>query len=349
MNALTELRKLVAPPDLAIDIGTANTRLFTQRHGLLADEPTLVHHTNGAIAAVGLSAARAQHADPASKSCSLFCGRQVTDTHAAGVLIRTLLHEHATGVWSLGSRFIRALVCVPSQAAKSETAPEEAESLLTAAHEAGISVATPVSQALAAAIGAGLDVSSPYAQLLVDIGAGTTEIAVVRSGTLLAVQTLDVATRKMHRALQQSLATQTGVEPFLREAELLTQTIGLTGYETEDRTFVSRGLQVVTQQPMNCYVSSYDIAEAVLPLGQQLVQSIHQAIQQLDPDLSCETIETGITLTGGGALLPGLVPRLSQLTGYAVNVAPDPSRATIRGAGRMLQVCAATRLWKQAR
>ncbi len=343
MNALTELRKLVAPSDLAIDLGTANTRLFTQRHGLLADEPTLVHQTNGAIAAVGLSAARAQHADPASKSCSLFCGRQVTDTHAAGVLIRTLMHEHAKGVWSLGSRFIRALVCVPSQAVKCET-----EGLLAVAREAGISVATPVSQALAAAIGAGLDVSSPYAQLLVDIGAGTTEIAVVRSGALLEVQTLDVATGTMHRALQQHLATQTGVEPFLREAELLTQTIGLTGHETEERTFVSRGLQVVTQQTTNFYVSSYDIAEAVLPVAQQLVQSIHQAIQQLDPHLSCEAIETGLTLTGGGALLPGLVPQLRQLTGYTVNVAPDPSRATIRGAGQMLQVSAATRLWGQA-
>jgi rod shape-determining protein MreB and related proteins len=159
------------------------------------------------------------------------------------------------------------------------------------------------------------------------------------------VQTLNVATGTMHRALQKSLVTQTGVEPFLREAELLTQTIGLTGYEIEERTFISRGLQVATKEPMNFYVSSYDIAEAVLPVGQQLVQSIHQAIQQLDPELSCEAIETGLTLTGGGALLPGLVPRLGQLTGYAINVAPDPSRATIRGAGKMLQVSAVTRLW----
>ncbi len=343
MNALTELRKLVAPPDLAIDLGTANTRLFTQRHGLLADEPTLVHQTNGTIAAVGLSAARAQHADPTGKSCSLFCGGQVTDTHAAGVLIRTLLHEHATGVWSLGSRFLRALVCVPSGATKSET-----DSLLTAAREAGISVATPVAQALAAAIGAGLDVSSPYAQLLVDIGAGKTEIAVLRSGALLEVQSLKVTTSTLQRALQQSLAAQTGVEPFSREAELLTQTIGFSGYETEERTFISRGLQVATQQPMSFCVSSYDVAEAVLPVGQQLVQSIHQAIQQLDPDLSCEALETGLTLTGGGALLPGLTQRLQQLTGYAVYVAPEPLRATIRGAGQMLQVSAATKLWAKA-
>ncbi len=343
MNALTELRKLVAPPDLAIDLGTANTRLFTQRHGLLADEPTLVHQTNGTIAAVGLSAARAQHQQPPNTTRSIWRGREVADTHAAGVLIRTLLHEHATGVWSLGSRFIRALVCVPSGAAPSET-----DSLLTAAREAGISVATPVAQALAAAIGAGLDVSSPYAQLLVDIGAGTTEIAVVRSGALLEVQRLEFTTSTLQRALQQSLATQTGVEPFLREAELLTQTIGLTGYETEERTFISRGIEVATQQPMSFCVSSYDVAEAVLPIGQQLVQSIHQAIQQLDADLSCEALETGITLTGGGALLPGLAQRLHQLTGYAVNIAQEPLRATIRGAGQMLQVSAATKLWAKA-
>lgn len=342
MNALTELRKLVAPPDLAIDLGTANTRLFTQRHGLLADEPTLVYQPNGTIAAVGLSAARAQHHHPTDVTLSLLRGGNVTDTHAAGVLIRTLLHEHAKGMWSLGSRYIRALVCVPSCAVKSET-----DSMLAAAREAGISVATPVSQALAAAIGAGLDVSSPYAQLLVDIGAGTTDIAVLRSGALLEVQTLDVATGTMHRALQQSLATQTGVEPFLREAELLTQAIGLMGYETEERTFISRGVQVDTQQPMNFCVSSYDIAEAVLSVAQQLLQSIQQSIQQLDPALSCEAIETGLTLTGGGALLPGLVPRLSQLTGYAVNVAPEPALATIRGAGRMLHVSAITRLWRQ--
>ena len=227
--------------EIAIDLGTANTRLFTQRHGLLADEPTLVHQPNGTIAAVGLSAARAQHQHPTDATRALLRAGQVTDTHAAGVLIRTLLHEHASGVWTLGSRFLRALVCVPSHATKDETA-----SLLAATREAGISVATPVSQALAAALGAGLDLSSPYAQLLVDIGAGKTEIAVLRSGALLAVRTLDVAMGTLHRVLQQSLAAQTGVAPFLREAELLTQTIGLNGYENEERTFVSRGRQVVT-------------------------------------------------------------------------------------------------------
>jgi rod shape-determining protein MreB and related proteins len=340
MNTLTELRKLVAPPDLAIDLGTANTRLFTQRHGLLADEPTLVHQANGAIAAVGLSAARVHYAASTDNSHSILQGAHVTDTHAAGVLIRTLLLERAPGVWTLGSRFVRALVCVPSHASATET-----DSLLTAAREAGIAAATPVSKGLAAAIGAGLDVSSPYAQLLVDIGASATELAVVRSGALLQVRHLPLATGSLRRALQQSLAAQTGINPLAREAELLTQAIGLTGYEAEERVFVTRGVQVSTRQPMGFSVSSYDAAEALLPVGQELVQSIHQAIQHLDPELSCQAIETGITLTGGGALLPGLATRLRQLTGYAINVAPDPARATIRGAGQMLQVSAATGLW----
>ena len=343
MNALVELRKLVAPPDLAIDLGTAYTRLFTQRHGLLVEEPTMVHQADGAITAVGLNAARRQNLDPSLETASPVCGGFVRDAHAVGTLLRTLLHQSAPGAWSLGSRFIRALVCLPSQATH-----EERANILAAVRAAGIASATPVSQALAAAIGAGLDVASPYAQLVVDIGAGTTEIAIVRSGAIVQAQTLRIASGAMHRAVQQNISNLHRLRLSLREAELLTRAVGFTGYLTEERTFLSRGYEFGSGQPLNFYVSSFDVAEALLPAGQQLLQAIHQFIQNLEPELACEVIESGLMLAGGGALLPGLSERLAQLTGLAVKVAPEPLRATVLGAGQMLQVSAATGLWAKA-
>jgi rod shape-determining protein MreB len=340
MNALAELRKFVVPPDLAIDLGSSQTRLFAQRHGLLADEPTLVQRENGVISATGLAAARASGWQSLSNGVVPVQAGKVTDSAAVAWLLKSLLHDNASGLWMLGSRFIRALVCVSQN-----LQPQEQEVLFNALRQAGIAAATAVSKTLAAAIGAGVDVASPYAQLLVDIGAQTTEIAALRAGSVVYAKTLPMGCQTLHQAVQQHVKAPSGIQLALREADLLTRAVGLECACAEERTFLARGENAQNQQLESFCVSSDELSEILQAASYRLLLAIHTTIQQIEPVLACEAIESGLMLTGGGALLSGLPERLARLTGFSVKVAAHPLHATILGAGEMLQVSAATKLW----
>ena len=167
------LRKFVAPPDLALDLGTANTRLYAVGHGLIADEPSMIHvqPETGAVEAVGARAAWLACHDPYANSVSPLHAGVVVDVEAATSLLKPFLQR----AQRLGFFKPRALACAPTDACK-----EEREALIEATRRAGASAVVVVPEPLAAAIGAGLDIASPYAQMLVDIGDGVTDIAVWR-------------------------------------------------------------------------------------------------------------------------------------------------------------------------
>src|SRR5262245_47520398 len=182
---LSGLRKMVAPPDLAIDLGTANTRLYARGRGLLVDEPSLIklEPATKAVEAYGITAAKLASVDPQSYYFSPLHAGVVTDVEAAGALLKAFLtRSRKVGVMSQ-----RALACVPS-----DICAIEREALIEAAQFAGLDEIATVPKPLAAAIGAGLDIASPYAQLIVEVGAGITDLAVIRSGELLQASALRV-------------------------------------------------------------------------------------------------------------------------------------------------------------
>ncbi|MBO0863400.1 MAG: rod shape-determining protein [Chloracidobacterium sp.] len=333
----TGWRNLLAP-DLAIDLGTANTRLYARGHGLIADEPTLIkiQPGTGAVEAVGARAARLSKLDRFAYAISPLHAGVVADIEAASSLLKFFLSR----AQRLGILRPRALACAPTDACE-----EEREALIEATRRAGASAIVVVAQPLAAAIGASLDVSSPYAQMIVDIGDGVTDIAVIRSGALITTSAVRTACSDLRHSVSQTIAFRYGVLLFSDEAERLMRTVGAAREDETERLFLTQGTDLLTGEPMSLCVSSHDVAEAVEQPLETIVDAIQKSFRDLPPETSCEVIETGVCLTGGGAQLQGLSERLAKATSLAVHVADDPMRAVINGACQMLKVGIATDIW----
>ena len=333
------LRKFVAPPDLALDLGTANTRLYAVGHGLIADEPSMIHvqPETGAVEAVGARAAWLACHDPYANSVSPLHAGVVVDVEAATSLLKPFLQR----AQRLGFFKPRALACAPTDACK-----EEREALIEATRRAGASAVVVVPEPLAAAIGAGLDIASPYAQMLVNIGYGVTDIAVIRSGGLIKTSAVRTACSDLHRAIAQMVSFRYGLLLFPQEAERLTHLIGATQNYDEERLFITAGTDLLTGEPTDLCISSQDVNEAMEPVLDVIVEAIHDVVRDLPLETSCEVIENGICLTGGGAQLQGLSDRLAAATQLEVRVPDDPMRAVINGARQMLDVGVATDVWR---
>jgi rod shape-determining protein MreB and related proteins len=335
------LRKWFSSPDLAIDLGTANTRLYAQGHGLIADEPSLIKITpeTGAVEAVGRKAARLASRQPNSPhSVSPLHAGVVADIDAASSLLQPLLKRTRR----FGMLKPRALTCAPTDACE-----EERAALVEVTRRAGASAVVVVPEPLAAAIGAGLDISSPYAQMLVDIGDGVTDIAIIRSSTLINTYAVRTACSDLHRAISQTLAFRYGVLLFPREAERLIHLVGARQDYDEEELFVIYGTDLLSGGPVSLCVSNLDVTEAIHSVLDSIIVAIQNTVRDLPPKTSCEVIENGICLTGGGAQLRGLSSRISSATSLDVFPARDPMRAVINGAREMLSVGVATDLWKK--
>ena len=334
----TGWRNLLAAPDLAIDLGTANTRLYVRGHGLIADEPTLIkiQPETGVVEAVGARAARLSKLDQFAYSISPLHAGAVADIEAASSLLKFFLGR----AQKLGILKPRALACAPTDACD-----EEREALIEATRRAGASAVVVVPEPMAAAIGAGLDVSSHYAQMLVDIGDGVTDIAVIRSGALITTSAVRTACSDLRHCVSQMIAFRYGVLLFPDEAERVIRTVGASRDYERERLFLTEGTDLLTGEPMSLCVSSHDVMEAIEQPLEIIIEAIHKVVRDLPLQTSCEVIENGICLTGGGAQLHGLSERLTNATSLTVRMADDPMRAVINGACQMLKVGIATGIW----
>lgn len=333
------LRKLVAPPDLAIDLGTANTRLYALGHGMIADEPSLIRFQpiTGEVEAVGNHAAWLANVDPYSPTVSPLHAGVVADIEAASSLLKPFLKR----AQRFGLFKPRVLACAPTDACE-----EEREALVEAALRAGASEVYVAPEPLAAAIGAGLDVASHYAQMIVDIGDGVTDIAVVRSGNLILTSAVRTACSDLRNAVAQMVSFRHGVLLFPQEADRLMQLIGAQFDYDQEELLVTSGTDLLSGEPLDLCVSSHDLNEAIEPVLDTIVEAIHASVRRLPEETSCEVIENGICLTGGGAHLQGLPERLAAATSLEVRVADNPMMAVINGARQMLDVGIATDIWQ---
>lgn len=333
------LRKLVAPPDLAIDLGTANTRLYALGHGMIADEPSLIRFQpiTGEVEAVGNHAAWLANVDPYSPTVSPLHAGVVADIEAASSLLKPFLKR----AQRFGLFKPRVLACAPTDACE-----EERAALIEAAQRAGASEVYVAPEPLAAAIGAGLDVASHYAQMIVDIGDGVTDIAVVRSGNLILTSAVRTACSDLRNAVSQMVSFRHGVLLFPQEADRLMQLIGAQFDYEQEELVVTSGTDLLSGEPLDLCVSSHDLNEAIEPVLDTIVEAIHSSVRRLPEETSCEVIENGICLTGGGAQLQGLPERLAAATSLEVRVADNPMMAVINGAKQMLDVGIATDIWQ---
>ncbi|MDP9342619.1 MAG: rod shape-determining protein [Actinomycetota bacterium] len=316
--------------DLAIDLGTANTLVYRQAEGIVFDQPTVIalNTRSGDVLAMGDDAWEMIGRTPGNVvAMRPLRHGAITDFDITEHMIRLILKR--VGV----SRFPRprVLICVPSAITEVER-----RAVKEAARSAGGREVALVEEPLAAAIGAGLPVHEPIGNLIVDIGGGTSEMAVISMGGIVTGKAIRVGGFDMDAAIQQHVRKVYGIAVGERTAEQMKMAIG-SAYPTPGLPGAQvRGRDLATGMPKEVEVSEEEVREALSESVQRIVEATRDTLAQSPPELAHDVLETGMFLTGGGSLLHGLAVRLAKECEVPVHLTEQPLETVVLGAGRML-------------
>jgi rod shape-determining protein MreB len=327
-RAMSGFRRILAGPDLAIDLGTANTRLYAGGSGIVADEPTVPASDPRRVPRNGqVRGTMDAEASCLESSVTPVRAGVVVDIEAAAALLIPLIRRARR----MRLARPRALFCTPSDASDNERA-----ALVETARRAGASVLAVSPEPLAAALGAGLDPASPFASMIVDIGNGVTDIAVIRSGHIIHAAAVRTACGDLQSALVGMVAARHRVRLYVHEAERLMRKAGVQPGNVPGRQYLALGTGPDGLEAAVA-VHEEEIRTAMAPIVGKIVDRISRVVKDLPPLTACEVIEDGVCLTGGGACLKGMADLISKETHLDVRVAPDPLRSVIYGAARLLR------------
>ncbi len=318
-------------PELGVDLGTANILVYVKDKGIVLREPSVVaiNKHSKRILAVG-------------EEARLMLGRTPGDIVAIRPMSDGVIADYTTTKKMLeylfhkvvGKKRIfkpRVLVCVPSQVTSVER-----RAVRQAALEAGASEAQTIEEPMAAAIGAGLPINAPGGNMVVDIGGGTTDIAVISLEGIVASESLRVAGNRIDEVIVRHVKTAFNLMIGDRTAEEIKVKIG-SAYPLDEELCLSvRGRDMLAGLPKTVEVRSEDIREALMEPITAIVEKVKRVLEQTPPELSADIIDRGIVLTGGGAMLRGLDRLISAATGIPVYVADDPLSCVAIGTGRAL-------------
>jgi rod shape-determining protein MreB and related proteins len=317
--------------DLAIDLGTANTLAWGRGRGIILREPTVIaiNQRNGDVLAMGTEAYSMIGRTPGHIVADRpLRGGAITDFEVTSRLIRLVLKR--CGV----SRFNRprVLICVPSAiTAVERRAVEEA------ALQAGASAVYLMEQPMAAAIGARLPIHEPMGNMIVDVGGGTSEVAIISLGGVVTCQARRTGGFDMDAAIQQYVRSQYAVAVGERTAEELKIAIGSAYPQAEEPQAEIRGRELATGLPKVILVGAEEVREAIEDTVEQIVQAVLDTLSVCPPELTQDVLETGMWLVGGGALLRGMDARIAQETQVRVNVIESPLETVVTGAGMSIE------------
>ena len=328
VRPLLELLAKRRAHDVAVDLGTARVRVFARGRGLVADEPSVVRvwRDSRALAGVG---AHADALDPkGTSSFPVWPMRDgvLRDVECAGWLLAAMLRR------TRSASLVRPIVlaCAPSDAN-----PDEIENLREGLRRAGAASATVVPEPLAAAIGAGLDLASRRAQMLVDVGEGVTDVALLRSGRLEETLAVRVGCSSLRAAVRDHVTCLLGLVPSEAAVENLVRTAVSAGREEAETVELSLVPASGGGRTGSVSIERDSVTAAMEPAVEAIVGAVRGAWSRLSDEPSCEIIENGVWLTGGGACLPMLVERISRGTSLHARVSANPLHAVILGASRM--------------
>jgi len=331
-----KLRNLIADPDLAVDLGTASTRIFAAGRGLVVDEPTLVRRPGNGVSGMSPTNGHAPDHLPGDGWTTPIRAGVVSDLPAAVEMLKPLISRTRR----FGLIRPRVLACAPADASE-----EDRATLREALRRAGAAAVSIIPEPKAAAIGAGFDMSLPYAQMLADIGDGLTEVAVIRTGQLVHQSTVRVACSDLKAAIRDSVRKHHGVALSWAEAERLMKVVGVRHGSVKPAVTPALGAAVGSGLTRRVMVNRNDIAQAMAPVVGEIVAAIRLVLLTLPAEIACEVIESGLCLMGGGACLRGMTARLSEETRLDVRAAADPVYAVINGAGEILSLAARNACW----
>lgn len=319
--------------DLGIDLGTANTLVHVQGRGVVMSEPSVVaiDKKTKQILAVGADAKRMVGRTPAN----IIAVRPLKDGVIADFEIVEQMLRYFIG--KVHGSFIlqprpRVVVGIPSGVTEVEK-----RAVHDAAVRAGAREAFLIEEPMAAAIGSGLPITEPTGSMIVDIGGGTTEVAVISLEGIVVSRSIRTAGDEIDEAILQYARREHSLAIGERTAEETKIKIGSAYNTGNERTVELRGRDLITGLPKVVEVSGGDIREAIANPVNQIVEEVKVCVEETPPELVADIMEAGITLAGGGALLEGLAIRLEEETKMPVQVAEDPLTCVVRGTGKALE------------
>ena len=321
--------------EIAMDLGTANT-IITHNDKIVVDEPSIValdSRTNKLIA-VGEKARQMHGKTPENiKTVRPLRDGVIADFYAAEQMMRGLI-KMASPQKRLFSPNLRMVICVPSGSTEVEL-----RAVRDSAEHAGGRDVYMLYEPMAAAIGIGIDVEAPEGNMIVDIGGGTTEIAIISLGGIVANKSIRIAGDDFTADIQEYMRRQHNLRVGERTAEMIKINVGsaLTELEDPPEDYIVHGPNQMTALPMEVPVSYQEIAHCLEKSISKVEMAVLSALEQTPPELYSDIVRRGVYLAGGGALLRGLAKRLSDKINIPFNVAEDPLHAVARGTGIALK------------
>jgi len=317
--------------DLAIDLGTANTLVFAKGKGIVVCEPSIVavNQKTGRVEAVGREAKEMLGRTPGTIVAikPMKDGVIADFEHTEKMLDYFIRKAHNR---NMGVR-PRIVIGVPS-----EITQVEKRAVKDSAFKAKATEVYLVEEAMAAAIGAGLPITEPMGNMIIDIGGGTTDVAVISMAGIVYSRTVRVAGNEMDEAIIQYIKRKYNLLIGERTAEEIKMRIGSAYPLDEELTMEIKGRDLVDGIPKTITITDEEIREALAETVSTIIDAVRVALEQTPPELSADIVDKGIVLTGGGALLKNLDRRLREETGLPVSMADDPLSSVVLGTGRML-------------
>ena len=330
MGLFTRVSKIWSQ-DMAIDLGTANTLVVLKGQGVVLNEPSVVAVVDSkgkkSVLAVGDEAKTMLGRTPGNIQAI----RPLRDGVIADFIVTEEMIKHfIKKVHKKTLANPRILICVPTG-----STPVERKAIQDSALAAGARKVNLIEEPIAAAVGAGLPISEATGSMVVDIGGGTTEIAVLSLGGVVYSESLRVAGDAMDNALKEYMREEYNLMIGDSTAEKIKKDIG-TAIPTNNNTYAVKGRDLRSGTPKEVNISEEDTAEALNPILKDIVSAIKKALENTPPELSADLVDMGLTLTGGGSLLNNIDKRFSKETGLPVNVADDPLSCVAIGTGKAL-------------
>ncbi len=317
--------------DIAIDLGTANTLIYMKGKGIVLNEPSIVTYdvTSRKIIAIGEESK--QMMGKVHKELATIRPMKdgvIADFEIAEGMIKEFIKKISSS-WMPAKRIV---ICVPSGITEVEK-----RAVRDTAEHAGAKEVYLISEPMAAAIGIGLDVMGPYGNMIVDIGGGTTEIAVIALSGITNGASIRIAGDELTESIIRFFRNNHNILIGERTAEEIKCQVGSVMPQKEEVIIEVKGRDLVAGVPKITEVSSVEIRESLNSPVVQMIEAVKVALEKTAPELSSDLLDRGIFLTGGGALIKGLDERIKMETGVPVHVADDPLTAVARGTGKVLE------------
>ncbi len=322
--------------DVSIDLGTANTLVLVRGIGIVIDEPSVVaiEKRSKRVLAIGSEAKQMVGRTPADiVAIRPLRDGVISDFDVTEAMLTHFIHRVHDQTWLPIPHRPRVVIGIPSGVTEVEK-----RAVRDAAMSAGAREVRLIEEPMAAAIGAGLPVTEAVGSMIVDIGGGTTEMAVLSLGGIVVSRSIRVAGDEMDEEIVRYCREKYNLLIGERMAEEVKMQIGSAFSLNQEKTMVVRGRNLITGLPESIEVSSVEIREALVNPVNQIVDALKTTIDETPPELVSDLMVRGIVLAGGGAQLGGLAERLSKESKMHVYVADDPLTCVVRGAGQFLEM-----------